>query len=265
MYLPQGESFVITQLRLLAGGSAVLVGLCFLSAAPGAPELTKDAYKKVIEADIGQLQKHLDHIVSNLTENPKEANRHGPTTRGLAMMLASCAEATGDEALKNDALKIAEVLGKKQWKEAAELAKKLTTKPGTAPLKTGNLHTMHKFGLDEVMSPFRGGTVGGMNIEKDIRALRDKKVAVDPAAVELLAARVGVLSDYASHFPNDKASVSKAKTDQWVKFCKESMDLSKKLVAESSKGKAANQSEITKLVTAMDAKCVSCHKEFRDD
>jgi hypothetical protein len=261
----QGDDFVITRLRLLIGGSALIVGLWFLAVAPAAPELSKETYKKVIEADIAQLQKHLDHIVSNLAESPKEANRHGPTTRGLAMMLASYGEATGDEKLKADSLKIAEVLGKKQWKEAADLAKKLSAKPGSAPLPAGNLHTMHKFALDEVMSPFRGGTVGGMNIEKDIRALRDKKVPADPATVELLAARVGVLSDYAHHFPNDKAAVSKTKTGQWIKFCKESTELSQKLAAEAAKGKGANAMELTKLVTAIDAKCVSCHKEFRDD
>jgi hypothetical protein len=257
--------FVTTQIRLLTCGTTLLVGLWFLSAEPGAPDLPKDTYKKVVEADIAQLQKHLDHIVSNLADSPKEANRHGPTTRGLAMMLASYGEATGDEGLKADSLKIAEVLGKKQWKEAAELAKKLTAKSGGASLKSGNLHTMHKFGLDEVMSPFRGGTVGGMNIEKDIRALRDKKVPVDPAAVELLAARVGVLSDFAIHFPNDKAAVNKAKTDQWIKLCKDTVDLSKKLATEAGKGKGANQSEVIKLVTAIDAKCVLCHKDFRDD
>jgi hypothetical protein len=256
---------VIIQPRLLTGGSALLVGFWFLANAPAAPELSKETYKKVIEADIANLQKHLDHIVSNLAESPKEANRHGPTTRGLAMMLASYGEATGDENLKTDSLKIAEALGKKQWKEAADLAKKLSARPGTAPLSPGKLHTMHKFALDEVMSPFRGATVGGMNIEKDIRALRDKKVAIDPAAVELLASRVAVLSDYAVHFPNDKAAVNKAKSDQWVKLCKESVDLSRKLAAEAAKGKSANPSEITKLVAAVDSKCVSCHKDFRDD
>ena len=43
----------------------------------------------MIAADIAQLQKHLDHIVANLADNPKEANRYGPTARGLAMMLAA--------------------------------------------------------------------------------------------------------------------------------------------------------------------------------
>jgi hypothetical protein len=256
--------FVTNQLRLSAGGAALVAGLWFLSAAPAAPELPKDIYKKVIEADIAQLQKHLDHIVSNLAENPKEANRYGPTTRGLAMMLASYGEATGDEKLRGDALKLAEVLGKKGWKEAAEMAKKLSAKPGAAPLKSGNLHAMHDFHLEEVMSPFRGGTVGGMNIEKDIRAIRDKKTA-DPAAAEILAARVAVLNDFASKMPNDKATMNKAKTDQWVKLCTDSIGLSKKLADEAGKGKKANPAELAKIVTAIDAKCVNCHKEFRDD
>jgi hypothetical protein len=257
--------FVTTPIRLLAGGTALVAGLWFLSAAPAAPELPKDAYQKVIAADIAQLQKHLDHIVENLSSNPKEANRYGPTARGLAMMLAASAEATGDEKLKTDSLQIAEVLGKKQWKEAAEMAKKLAAKPGSAPLKSGNLHEMHKFNIEEVMSPFRSGTVGGMNIEKDIRAIRDKKLMPNPDAFEILAARVAVLNDYASHYPNDKATVNKAKTDQWMKYTKESIDLSKKLAEEAAKGKGANAGELTKLVTAIDAKCVNCHKDFRDD
>ena len=181
------------------------------------------------------------------------------------MMLASYGEATGDEKLKSDSLKIAEGLGKKQWKEAADLAKKLTPSPAPRHSVLGTSTPCTSSHWMRSCRPFRGATVGGMNIEKDIRALRDKKVAIDPAAVELLASRVAVLSDYAVHFPNDKAAVNKAKTDQWIKLCKESIDLSRKLAAEASKGKGANPSEITKLVAALDAKCVSCHKDFRDD
>jgi cytochrome c556 len=257
--------FVTRQLRLLAGGATLVVGMWYLSAAPAAPELPNDSYKKVIEADIAQIQQHLDHIVANLAANPKEANRYGPTTRGLAMMLASYAEATGDEKLKTDSLKLAETLGKKQWKDGLAQAKALAAKGGGAPLKSGNLHTMHKFLLEEVMSPYRGGTVGGMNIEKEIRAIRDKKVAIDPAAIEILAARVAVLNEFAIHFPNDKAQVNKAKTDLWIKLSKESVDLSKKLVAEASKGKKANEADLQKTMVLLDAKCATCHKEFRDD
>ena len=75
-----------------------------------------------------------------------------------------------------------------------------------------------------------------MNIEKDIRAIRDGKTAVDPRRWKLLP-RAAVLMDYAVHFPNDKAMVSKAKTDQWVKMSKDSLDLSKKLAEEAGKGR----------------------------
>jgi hypothetical protein len=253
--------FVTTQFRLLAGGLVLVTGLWFFTAADAAPVLPKDAYKKVTEADISQLQK----CIATCAEDAKEAKRFGPTARSLAMMLASYAEATGDAALRTDALKIAETLGKKDWKAAGDLAKKLTAKSGNAPLKSSDLYKMHKYAIDEVMSPFRGGTVGGMNIEKDIRSIRDKKIPIDPAAVELLAARTAVLMEYASHFPNDKALVSKMKTDQWTQLSKDTLELTKKLVDETAKGKGANETVIVKLVGSIDAKCVNCHKEFRDD
>ena len=96
MYLHQGDVFVTTKLRALAGAAALAAGLWILTGPTAAPAMPKDTYKKVVEADIAQLQKHLDHIVDNLAANPKEANRYGPTTRGLAMMLTMSAEATGE-------------------------------------------------------------------------------------------------------------------------------------------------------------------------
>lgn len=251
-----------TQLRVLAGATALVAGLWFLTDAGAAPTLPKDTYKKVIEADIGTLQKYIEICDSD----PKEAKRHGPTVRSLSMMLAAYAEATGDAALRDEALNIAKLLSTKEkdWKKAGEMAAKLKAKPGAMPLKPSNVHAMHKFALDEVMSPFRGGTVGGMNIEKDIRALRDKKGA-DPAAVELLAARTAIISDFAVHFPNDKAMVDKKKTDQWIKLSKDATELSQKLAEEAAKGKKASEAEIYRLAGLLDAKCVNCHKDFRDD
>jgi hypothetical protein len=253
---------VTTQFRVLAGAAALAAGLWFLSAAPAAaPVLPKDTYKKVAEADIDQLQKHIDHIQNT----PADVKRYAPTARGLAMMLAAYGESSGDDALRDGALKIAEALGKKDYKGAGDLAKKLAYKGGNKPLKPSELWTMHKYSLDEVMSPFRGGMVGGANIEKDIRSIRDGKIAVDPAAVEILAARTAVISDYAVHFPNDKAQVNKASTDEWTKLSKDALELSKKLADEAAKGKKADEKEIVKLIKALDAKCVVCHNKFRDD
>ena len=141
-----------TQFRVLAGGTALVAGLWFLTAATtAAPVLPKDVYKKAVEADITQLQKYID-ICAN---DSKEAKRFGPTARSLAMMLAMYGEATGDMTLRTDANKVAEALGKKDWKASGDLAKKLAAKPGGAPLAADNLHTKAKYSLDEVMSPFR--------------------------------------------------------------------------------------------------------------
>jgi hypothetical protein len=252
---------VSTQLRSLASASALFAGLWLLSGATAAPPLAKDTYKKAAEADIAQLQKHL----TTCDGDAKEAKRYGPTAKSIAMVLAMYGEAVGDSALKDQALKVADKIGSKNFKEALAAAKGLAVKPGAGPLPASGLAKLNKFALDEVMSPFRVSTVGGLNIEKDIRSLRDGKTAVNPADVEVLATRVAILLEYATSMPNDKATTNKANTDEWVKLSKDSIDLSKKLTEEAAKGKAANDKEIVKLIKSLDAKCVVCHNKFRDD
>jgi hypothetical protein len=261
-FLHQGDEFVTTQLRLLAGGIALVAGLWLLTGADAAPpQLSKDTYKKAAEADIAQLQKHL----ATCDGDAKEAKRYGPTAKSLAMILAEYGEATGDKALKDQAIKVGEAIAAKNFKGALDLGKELTAKSSATALPPGGLAKLNKYSLEEVMSPFRGGTVGGLNIEKDIRSLRDGKMAVNAANVEVLAARTGVLMDYASVMPNDKATTNKANTDKWAKYCKDSIDITKKLADEAAKGKKADDKEIIKLIKSLDAKCVDCHKDFRDD
>jgi hypothetical protein len=253
---------VTTQLRLLVGGTALVAGLGYLAGAFAAPPaLSKDTYKKVAEADIAQLQKTLATCESDASS----AKRYGPTAKSLAMMLALYGEASGDKALKDQALKVADAVGAKKFDAASAAAKSLAVKPGTKSLEPGNLAKLGKYNLDEVMSPFRGGTVGGLNIEKDIRSLRDAKMPVVPADVEVLAARAAILLDYATIMPNDKATVNKANTAEWEKLSKDSIEIAKKISDEAAKGKGANEKEIVKLIKSLDAKCVVCHNKFRDD
>jgi hypothetical protein len=258
---------VTIQLRTLVGATALVAGLWYFSGATAAPPLAKDTYKKAAEADVAQLQKHLETCVAAEAAGTKDAKRFSPTAKSMAMILAAYAEATGDDAFKTQALKVAMELTKKvpDYKAALEDAKKLALKPGAGPLKPAGLDKMNKFALDEVMSPFRVGLVGGLNIEKDIRSIRDGKMAIVPADVEVLAARVAVITEYATFFPNDKALTNKANTDEWLKLSKDSIDLSKKLAEEAAKGTKADKADITKLIKSLDAKCVLCHNKFRDD
>lgn len=252
---------MITQLRLLVGGTALAAGLWFLSVATAAPPaLPKDAIKKAAEADISQLQTHL----ATCEKNAKDANRFGPTAKSLAMMLALDAEALGDKALKDQSLKVADLISAKKYTDALGNSKSLSVKEGTAPLAAADLSKYSKYGLDDVMSPFRPTTTGGLNLEKDVRGIRDGKLPATPAELEVLAARTATLLAYAAALPNDKATTNKMNTEEWTKFCKSSIDLTRQISEEAVKGKNGKSPEITKLFKALDAKCVDCHNKYRD-
>jgi hypothetical protein len=259
----QGDAFVTTQIRVLVGGTALFAGLWFLSAAAAAPTLPKETYKKVAEADIVQLQKSIDVILAD----DKETKRFGPTVKSLAMMLAMYGEATGDAGLKDQALKVAAAAAKKDYKEAGEQAKKLAVKPGAAPLKSSDLQKMHKFALDEVMSPFRGAKVGGLNIDRDLKDMikKDMPLKIVAADVELMAARIAILGDYMQYFPNDKAEVKQEFKDMWKKWSKDTQDLGKQIAEEASKGAKASEKDLLGMLKKLEARCSDCHNKFRDD
>ncbi|MCE9568366.1 MAG: cytochrome c [Planctomycetes bacterium] len=250
-----------TRLRLLVGSTALLAGFCFLtSAAAAPPTLPAETYKKVAETDLAQLQEH----IATAAKGGQDAKRFGPTAKTLAMMLAMYGEATGDAALRDGAVKVAEAIQAKDFAAAGTAAKALAIKGGGKALAPNGLAGKAKFGLEEVMSPFRGSKVGGLNIEKDLREMIKGTTPADPAAVQVLVARTAVLGEYTASFPNEKASINASNKAKWEKWSKDMIDVSKKLDAEASKGKGGDAKEIAKLLKLLDAKCSDCHNEFRD-
>ncbi len=249
------------QPRMLVGATTLFAGLWILSGASAAPALSTADYKKAAEADIAQLQKHLGTCVGDA----KEAKRYSPTALSLSMMLALYAEGLGDKTLKEESLKVADAISAKNYKGALETAKGLAVKPGAAPLTAADLTKLSKYSLEDSMSPFRVEKVGGLNIEKDIRGIRDGKLTVNPADAEVLATRTAVLLEYACNMPNDKAKTNKTNNDEWVKYCKDSIGICKKIADEAAKGKTADTKEISKQMKALDGKCVDCHNKYRAD
>ena len=245
----------------MAGSIALLAGLFFLTTAAAAPPaLPAETYKKAAEADITQLKEHL----KTCDTEPTQAKRFGPTAKSLAMILAMYAEATGDAPLRDGALKVADAIAKKDYKGAGEAAKGLVAKGTGKPLASGGLEGKAKFGLEEVMSPFRGSRVGGLNIEKDMRDMMKGTTPIDASALQVLAARTAVLGEYSVAFPNEKATINAANKAKWEKWSRDMTDISKKLDAEAAKGKGADSKEIIKMLKLLDAKCSDCHNEFRD-
>ena len=277
--------FVTRQFRIAICGTALVAGLWYLTGATAAPTLPKDTYKKQIDADVAAVKAQLKWIA----ENPKDANAKSAarTVKTAAMLLVLNAEATGDAALRDQALKLAEVSNKladtvkarpamrveKDVLDAVMAASveadKLTHKPGASPLKAGDGYkdAKYNFDLEHAMTPFRPGDRGGMNIEKDIRDMvkKDNALKVDPAAVELLAARTALIGEFAIAYPNDKAKMNPANQKEWNKITTEMIEISQKIAAEAGKGKGANEKELVKMLDVLNNKCYKCHSDFRDE
>ena len=61
--------------------------------------------------------------------------------------------------------------------------------------------------LASAMSPFRGGSVGGLNIDRDIKDMTKANMPtkIDPAAVEILAVRSATINEFAIHSPDARS------------------------------------------------------------
>ena len=242
--------------RALAGGSALAAGLWFLASAVAAPPaLPKDSYQRAIKADVEFLQKKLDDLVADPQKN-RGAIR---TVKGVAMNIALYGEAIKDDALKSQALKVAEALDKKDFKAAAEAAKGLS-----APKADASVKGSKAFSLDDVMSPFRIAKAGGQNIEADIKgAVKNGKI--DAAEAELIGVRCTAIADYAIAMPNDKAATNKAMKDKWERWSKDMTTASKELTEEAAKGKSADEKKMLGILKKLDNSCLNCHNDFRNE
>ncbi|HEY1187880.1 MAG TPA: hypothetical protein VGE74_09495 [Gemmata sp.] len=265
-------------LRTVVGCAALVAALWLVSspapAPAGTPDLPVDSYKKAADADLKFLQKRLD----DLAKSDEPSLRSAKPAVAVTLLIAAYADALGDANLKTEVLKIGEAVHAKKYKDADALAKKLTVKAGKG--KTGGgLPKLDSFEkakdkdvtyLPTTMKLFSNAVVlrlpSGMNIEKDLKdwTAKGSTTKLDPAAVELLAVRSAVLNEYALHNPNEKARSKPENEKEWKKFSQEAVDLSKELIAESTK-KSPDPKVLRAKLTSLEATCTNCHGKYRFD
>lgn len=256
-------------LRSFGCCAALALGLCALTApAAEAPSLPNDSVKKAADADLKFVRTRLAELAKKQASGEKVLDGRVKPALGIALALAAYGDALGDAALKTSATKLAEAIAKKDFKAAEELAKGLAVKPGAGG-KPGALASPLKpeLTLEAAMSPFRGASVGGLNIDKDLKDLSkaSNPARLDPAAVEVLAVRSAILNGYALHAPNDKAKTNPGNQKLWEKFAAETTDTAAKLAAAAGKGAKADEKALRKLLSGLNARCNDCHEKFRDE
>ena len=240
--------------RRIVGATAV-VGLAAwsLGAANPLPE-----GNGVAAADIAFLQK-------GLSKEPQK--REVGTLKAVAMLVALNAQSQmgGKDAakmagLRDAALEVAAAVGKKDFAAAKAAAATLGEAKPVSDAKPVKLETMHKFELEELMSTFRKGTVGGLNLEADVKA--QSKGVTDPKAAAVIAGRVALIGEYTLVLPPEGLDAAKKK--QWDAWSKEMTDLATDLSKEAAKGAAADKAKMAKGFRALDANCNACHTAFRN-
>ncbi|HET6576433.1 MAG TPA: cytochrome c [Fimbriiglobus sp.] len=239
----------IRRLTAVAG----LVAAAWLAAGSAADDaLPPDLVKGMAARDIAYLQKELSKV-------PEK--RAVPTLKATAMLLALYAQDTGQGALRDQALKVAGALAKKDYAGAKTAAAglKLGAAGKVAPVK---LHEMHNFDLAELMSTYRNATVGGRNVEKDIR--KQGKAVTDTQLVGDIGARVVLVSHYALKMPAERATANAANRKKWEGYSNETQKLASEIASAAAKGAGADKAALAKKLKALDASCTACHNEFRD-
>jgi hypothetical protein len=248
------------KLRLL-GAAAVACLTAFVTAAD--PTLSADLSGKTIEADVTHLNKLIE-----LSKTKKVGGR----VKSTAVLLALYAEdqlggkdAAKMATLRDEALKIA--AKSKMAATVADAAAALKDiKPAagasTKPLGAEKIIADTKLELHEAMDLFGSAAGGGMNLEKDIQAIKKNGVSNLPAA-ELIGARTALLADLTLHMPNDKATGANKKA--WDDYTKDMKKFALEVATEAAKGKGADLAKIKTSATKLDASCLNCHNKFRAD
>ena len=244
----------IRRLSAAAGlGAAVMIALA--SSTPAKDPLPPAVAGPMLEADIAIFQKGLAK---------KPDNTQVYTYQGLAMLLALHAQANAGgpdgakmAGLRDEALKVAEALNKKDYAGAKKAAANLS-RPGTGSAQPVKLHEAAEVDVGIIMAPFRN-TPRGLNWEKDIKA-QSKKVT-DVKLVGNLAAHSALAAEYTVLLPLPEATGAKKKV--WDDSVKDQSQLSREIAAEAARGDQADKEKLRKLLVRLDGACTACHNDFK--
>jgi cytochrome c556 len=243
-------------IRRLAGGTGLLAAAWLAVAATGSSaqdKLPQDIVRGTVEKDIAYLQKELAKM-------PEK--RAVPTLKTTAMLIALYAQDHQKFDLRDQALKVAEALSKKDFAGAKQAADGLAKPAGSGKAEEIQLHEMYDFDLAELMSAYRNATVGGLNIEKDIRT--QAKGVTDVKLVGDQAVRTVLIGRYTHKFPTDKATANQANMKKWEGYTNDTLKLAREIAEEAAKGDQADKAGLGKRLKSLDASCTACHNEFRD-
>jgi hypothetical protein len=264
--------------RPVAGMAALAAGLGFLSLTSRGPaadaKSAADVYKPVIAEEmftqlVAEEGKALRDAVAKAAD--KKAASKARTVAFIIAVYAQDEVARGGSkaqamaGLRDAALKVAKAVGDGKLDEAKKLVDdiKPTGKPDPAA-KTGPMMVHADFELDTLMQAFKPERGGGLEWEKKLQMLRDKRSAYTPAEYKMMVPlmyRIAAVAQPTEAFA--PAPMGKKTPAEWIKLSRE-MGTEAVETAELAGKPKPDDKMVKAAVKKLEATCTNCHDKFRD-
>jgi hypothetical protein len=194
--------------------------------------------------------------------------------RSVALAIAVYAQGEvargGDKAqamagLRDAALKVAKAVADGKLDEAKKFAEDVKPAGKADPAaKTGPVAVHADFELDALMQVFKPERGGGLDWEKKLNMLRDKRAAYTAADYQQMVPlmyRIAAIAQPTEAFA--PAPMGKKTPAEWIKLSKE-MATEAVAVAELAGKPKPDDKAVKAAVKKVEATCTMCHDKFRD-
>jgi hypothetical protein len=266
-----------TSVRWPAGVAAWAAGLAFLAVTghgPAADAKSAGVYKPVMPRDVftqvvTEEGKALKDAVAKAADK-KAASKARAVALVIAVYAQQEANRGGDHAaemvgLRDTALKLAKAIADNKPDDAKKLADQI--KPNGvsgATGKPGSLPVHEDFEIDTLMQVFKPERGGGLEWEKKLQTLVNKRGAYTPAEykqVVPLAFRIAAVAQPTEAFA--PAPMGKKTPAEWIKY---SQEMGKEAVdaAELASKPKPDDKAVKAALKKLDATCTNCHDKYRD-
>jgi hypothetical protein len=276
---PHEESSMRTSVRRpLAGLAALAAGLGWLALTGSGPaddsKPAADVYKPILPEDVftqlvTEEGKALRDAVAKA--NDKKAASKARTVAFIIAVYAQDEVARGGPkapamaGLRDTALKVAKAVGDGKLDEAKKLAEDITPagKPDS-PAKAGPVMVHADFELDTLMQVFKPERGGGLEWEKKLQMLRDKRSAYTPTDYKMMVPlmyRIAAVAQPTEAFA--PAPMGKKSPAEWLKLSRE-MATEAVETAELARKPKPDDKMVKAAVKKLEATCTNCHDKYRD-
>lgn len=266
-----------TSVRWPAGPAALVTGLAFLAVAghgPAADAKGGAVYKPVMPRDV------FTQVVTEDGKALKDAaakasdKKQASKARAVALIIAVYAQQEanrgGDHAakligLRDTALKVAKAVADNKLDDAKKLAGEINPNGSSAPTgKIGTIPVHEDFEIDTLMQVFKPERGGGLEWEKKLQTLVNKRAPYTPAEYKQivpLAYRVAAVAQPTEAFA--PAPMGKKTPAEWIKL---SQEMGKEAVdaAELAAKPKPDDKAVKAALKKIDATCTNCHDKYRD-